>query len=150
MKFNFQLQALLLKFHLSGFVSNSGFGEALRKVPFGSGSVIHSEEPEEWAKEIKKAWAKDRATRLQESKTLLQNYTTTYNWEEQIRDLVNGMTYVGNSKYEFHFLPYFLSVKYIKPYTSQDSNRTSQTSLNINLIIQLLNFSEEILGFHVL
>ena len=59
--------------------ANSGFGEALRKVPFGSGCVIHSEEPEEWAKEIKKVWAKDRATRLQESKTLLQNYTTTYN-----------------------------------------------------------------------
>lgn len=109
--------------------ANSGFGEALRKVPFGSGCVIHSEEPEEWAKEIKKVWTKDRATRLQEAKTLLQNYTSTYNWEEQIRDLVNGMTCVGNSKYEFHFLPYFLSVKYIKPYTS---------------------FSEEILGFDVL
>ena len=87
--------------------ANSGFGEALRKVPFGSGSVIHSEEPEEWAKEIKKVWAKDKATRLQEAKTLLPNYTTTYNWEEQIRDLVNGMTCVGNSKYEFHFYPIF-------------------------------------------
>ena len=79
--------------------ANSGFGEALRKVPFGSGSVIHSEEPDEWAKEIKKVWAKDRATRLQESKTLLQNYTSAYNWEEQIRDLVHRMTNIGSSKY---------------------------------------------------
>ena len=98
--------------------ANSGFGEALKKVPFGSASVIHSEEPGEWAKEIKKVWAKDRATRLQESKTLLQNYTSAYNWEDQIRDLVHRITNIGSSKYEFHFYPTFSLQSIFNNYSS--------------------------------
>lgn len=80
--------------------ANSGFGEALAKVPFGSGCVIPSEDAGVWAKEIEKVWTKDRETRLEECETLRDTYARKYSWEEQSRALVakmrsilNGMTY---------------------------------------------------------
>ena len=79
---------------------NSGFGEALSKVSFGSGYVIHSDDPMVWAEEIKKVRAKRRETRLEESDTLRTRYAKTYNWEKQCNDLVTisrsifaGMTF---------------------------------------------------------
>ena len=39
---------------------NSGFGKALRKVPFGSACVIDSEDPLVWAEAIKEVWNEDR------------------------------------------------------------------------------------------
>ena len=39
---------------------NSGFGEALRKVPFGSSIVIDSDDPKVWAAAIKDIWDRDR------------------------------------------------------------------------------------------
>ena len=50
--------------------SNSGFGEALSKVPFGSSFVIDSEDPNVWAAAIKSVWDKDRQERLEEAETL--------------------------------------------------------------------------------
>ena len=38
--------------------ANSGFGEALKKIPFGSQCVIHSEDADVWAREIEKVWKK--------------------------------------------------------------------------------------------
>ena len=80
--------------------SNSGFGEALSKVPFGSSSVIDSEDPEVWAAAIKKVWGKDREGRLDEAETLRTSYERKYSWANQSRDLVgkmisllNGMTF---------------------------------------------------------
>ena len=79
---------------------NSGFGKALSKVKFGSGCVIHSDDPMVWAEEIKKVWKKDRETRLDESDTLRICYAKKYNWETQCNDLVEiarsmvtGMTF---------------------------------------------------------
>ena len=71
--------------------ANSGFGEALAKVPFGSGCVISSEDALDWAKEIEKVWTKDRETRLQECQTLKNSYAWKYSWEEQSRALVAKM-----------------------------------------------------------
>ena len=79
--------------------SNSGFGKALSKVPFGLLFVIDSVDPKVWAAAIKKVWGKDRESRLEEAKTLRTFYERKYGWANQSRDLlgkmislVNGMT----------------------------------------------------------
>lgn len=72
-------------------ISYSGFGEALQQVRFGSAFVIHSEDPENWAKGIRQSMAKPRAIRLKESKVILQNYAEKYNWQKQTREIVEQM-----------------------------------------------------------
>ena len=70
---------------------NSGFGEALSKVQFGSTFVIDSEDPEVWADAIKDVLKKDRKTRLKEAETLRTSYGTKFNWAKQSRDLLHKM-----------------------------------------------------------
>ena len=78
---------------------NSGFGEALCKVPFGSSCVINSEDSKVWAEAIREVWKKDRETRLQEAEVLRTSYGNKYNWAKQskgfvtkIISIVNGMS----------------------------------------------------------
>ena len=70
---------------------NSGFGEALSSIPFGSSFVVNSEDPADWTAAIQKLWDKDRKSRLDEVKTLRDSYGRKYNWAEQIKGLVNKM-----------------------------------------------------------
>ena len=70
---------------------NSGLGKALGEVKFGSSCVVPSEDAEKWAQEIGKVKAKQRGTRLEESKSLLKNYSEKYNWSVQTRDLIEKM-----------------------------------------------------------
>ena len=70
---------------------NSGFGEALCSVRFGSSFVVNSEDPADWTAAIQKLWDKDRRSRLEEVKTLRDLYGRKYNWTEQIKELVNKM-----------------------------------------------------------
>ena len=76
---------------------NSGFGEALGNVPFGSSFVIDSEDPNAWTAAIKDIRNKNRRTRLGEAKVLRDSYGTMYSWSEQCKDLkkminsLNGM-----------------------------------------------------------
>ena len=70
---------------------NSGFGEALHKVPFGSSFVIDSEDAKVWAEAIKEIWNKDRETRLQEADMLRSSYSRKYSWAKQSQDLVTEM-----------------------------------------------------------
>ena len=70
---------------------NSGFGEALCSVPFGSSFVVNSEDPADWSAAIQKLWEKDRKIRVEEVKTLRDLYGRKYNWAEQIKGLVNKM-----------------------------------------------------------
>ena len=76
---------------------NSGFGEALGNVPFGSSFVIDSENPNAWTAAIKDIRNKNRRTRLGEAKVLRDSYGTMYSWSEQCKDLkkiinsLNGM-----------------------------------------------------------
>ncbi|XP_067050478.1 NLR family CARD domain-containing protein 3-like isoform X2 [Acropora muricata] len=70
---------------------NSGFGEALGRVPFGSSFVIDSEDPSAWTAAIKGTWDKDRRTRLDETKVLRDNYAKRYNWSEQCKNLLDKM-----------------------------------------------------------
>ena len=78
---------------------NSGFGEALRKVPFGSACLIDSEDPLVWAEAIKEVWNKDRETRLQEAELLRSSYEKKYSWAKQSEGLVNQMLTLVNGMY---------------------------------------------------
>ena len=67
---------------------NSGFGEALDQVLFGSTFVIDSEDPSAWTAAIKDMiWNKDRQTRLSEAKVLRDFYEKKYSWPEQCKNL---------------------------------------------------------------
>ena len=70
---------------------NSGFGEALHKVPFGSSCVIDSEDAKVWAEAINGIWNKDRETRLQEAEVLRSSYENKYSWAKQSQGLVTKM-----------------------------------------------------------
>ena len=70
---------------------NSGFGEALCSVPFGSSFVVNSEDPTDWTAAISKIWAKDRKSRLEEVETLRDSYDKQYNWPKQIKYLLHKM-----------------------------------------------------------
>ena len=70
---------------------NSGLGEALKGVVLGSQSVVDSEDPKDWAKEIKHVREKKREVRLSESRFLREKYMEKYNWEESCKSLVRKM-----------------------------------------------------------
>ena len=70
---------------------NSGLGEALKEVPLGSHSVVDSEDPKDWAKEIKRVRQKERKVRLSESRFLREKYLERYSWEEPCKSLVIKM-----------------------------------------------------------
>ena len=81
--------------------SNSGLGEALMKVPYGSNCVVDSEDPKHWASKIKAVRQKDRDVRLTESKLLSEKYLEKYSWEkpcgvlvEKMQTLLTGKTFV--------------------------------------------------------
>ena len=70
---------------------NSGLGEALKEVPSGSHSVVDSEDPIDWAKEIVRVRQKKREVRLSESRFLCEKYLERYSWEEPCKSLVIKM-----------------------------------------------------------
>ena len=70
---------------------NSGLGEALKQVPYGSNSVVDSEDPKEWAKAIRKIREKKRDLRLEETKSLREAYANVYSWEQLCKVLVETM-----------------------------------------------------------
>ena len=70
---------------------NSGLGEALKKVTLGSQIVVDSEDPKDWAKEIKRVRQKERGVRLSESRFLREKYLEEYSWEEPCKSLVIKM-----------------------------------------------------------
>ena len=80
---------------------NSGLGEALREVPLGSFYVINSEDPKDWAREIKAVRQKSRTVRLRESKLLRDFYQETYEWEKPCKILVEKMQNLALGK-SFH------------------------------------------------
>ena len=77
-----------LPFLVSG---NSGFGEALRAIPFGDLFVVDSEDCKEWAKAIKKIRKRNRALRLEEIWRLRDYYEDKYSWQKQGEDLIDKM-----------------------------------------------------------
>ena len=75
---------------------NSGFGEALGNVLFGSSFVIDSEDPNVWTAAIKGMWNKHRQTRLDEAKALRDSYRTKYSWSKQSKDLLKKIINLFN------------------------------------------------------
>ena len=70
---------------------NSGLGEALKNIPYGSSCVVESENPREWANAIKAVRRKDREMRLRESEMVRAAYAKEYSWKEQLDKLVEKM-----------------------------------------------------------
>ena len=70
---------------------NSGIGKALKKVLYGSYSVVNSEEPKKWAEAIRTICSKERELRLREAIFLRQSCAETYQWEGQCSTLVEKM-----------------------------------------------------------
>ena len=66
----------------------SGFGEALRDVTFGTSAIVDSDDAREWASRIKKIRETDRKTRLKQAAELRSNYDEKYSWEKQLGPLV--------------------------------------------------------------
>ena len=82
---------------------NSGLGEALKKVPLGSQSVVDSEDPKDWAREIKRVRQKKRKVRLSESRFLREEYLKKYSWEEPCKSLVIKMRNLVFGKFFYTF-----------------------------------------------
>ena len=84
---------------------NSGLGEALKKVSFGSNCVVESENPKDWASAIKVVRQKDREMRLDECKTLREKYTVKHNWRDDCNRLVERMLRIseGNMFTVFYY-----------------------------------------------
>ena len=83
---------------------NSGLGEALKKVLYGSHCVVDSEDPKKWAKAIMAVRHKDRKVLLKESVALCREYAETYSWQEQCAGLVEKMVHITLGMYCFCFL----------------------------------------------
>ena len=83
---------------------NSGLGEALRGVLYGSSCVVESDDPKVWAKAIKAVRQKDRKVRLHEIKTVRKSYALKYNWEKECDKLVERMSNItlGSKCEKFH------------------------------------------------
>ncbi|XP_068756602.1 D-inositol 3-phosphate glycosyltransferase-like [Montipora capricornis] len=78
---------------------NSGFGEALCKVPLCAPFVIDSDNPDEWAAAIKRIlWDKDRHCRLDEAKNMRKLYDEKYSWPKQIDVLRSKIIEVADGK----------------------------------------------------
>ena len=75
---------------------NSGLGEALMKIPFGSLFVIDSDDPEVWANGIKNVCSKERSRRLQECKMLRVLYQKKYSWEKRSKSLIGKMVRIAH------------------------------------------------------
>ncbi|XP_015750088.1 PREDICTED: D-inositol 3-phosphate glycosyltransferase-like isoform X2 [Acropora digitifera] len=70
---------------------NSGLGDALKVLPFGSSCVVNSEDANEWAKAIRKIYGKKRNLRLREAVKLRESYAEEYHWEGECGRLVQRM-----------------------------------------------------------
>ena len=75
---------------------NSGFGEALSKVPFGASCIVDSEDSKVWAEAIKEVWRKERMIRLMEARVLRTSYGEKYSWSTQCKALVIKMISIVN------------------------------------------------------
>ena len=71
--------------------ADSGFGEALKEVKFGTSSTVDSVDANVWATRIKRVRETERKIRLQEATSLRSNYDEKYSWEEQCGALVQRM-----------------------------------------------------------
>ena len=89
----------------------SGFGEALRDVKFGTSAIVDSDDAREWALRIKKLRETDRKTRLEQAAILRSDYDEKYSWEKQCGSLV-AMMFMMVSGMGFFEPYYFLTLPF--------------------------------------
>ena len=89
----------------------SGFGEALRDVKFGTSAIVDSDDAREWALRIKKVRETDRKTRLEQAAILRSDYDEKYSWEKQCGSLV-AMMFMMVSGMGFIEPYYFLTLSF--------------------------------------
>ena len=89
----------------------SGFGEALRDVAFGTSAIVDSDDAKEWASRIKTIREMDRKTRLEQAAMLRSNYDEKYSWEKQLTPLVammfmmvSGMIFIPCNFFTLHLI----------------------------------------------
>ncbi|XP_015771076.1 PREDICTED: uncharacterized protein LOC107349446 isoform X1 [Acropora digitifera] len=70
---------------------NSGFGEALAGLTFGSSLVVDSEDPSNWTTAINYIWSLDREMQLDMATSIRESYGKKYNWSEQCKNLLEKM-----------------------------------------------------------
>ena len=73
---------------------DSGFGESLSSIPFGSMFFLDSEcikDTSAWKMAIKEVWNKDRKIRLFEVRMLRHLYDQSYSWPLQCKRLIDKM-----------------------------------------------------------
>ena len=70
--------------------SNSGFARAIEDIPFGSYSVVDSEDPSNWAERVEGVRNRHRVV-LQENKVLKDHYRKEYCWKTQCEELVDRL-----------------------------------------------------------
>ena len=70
---------------------NSGFGDALCTVPFGTSFVVDSEDPKVWAEAIDGVRKTNRSQCLKEIEQLRTSYEKRFSWEKQCDVLVDKM-----------------------------------------------------------
>ncbi|XP_015776067.1 PREDICTED: uncharacterized protein LOC107354137 isoform X14 [Acropora digitifera] len=70
---------------------NSGFGDALKELPFGWSCVVNSEDANEWAKAIRTIHDRKRKLRLREAVKIRESYAEEYHWEGECGRLVERM-----------------------------------------------------------
>ena len=73
---------------------NSGFGDALKELPFGWSCVVNSEEASDWAKAIHTIHDKKRKLRLREAIKVRESYAEEYQWEGECGRLVERMLHI--------------------------------------------------------
>ncbi|XP_074609102.1 uncharacterized protein LOC141863461 isoform X3 [Acropora palmata] len=74
--------------------SNSGFGDALKKLSFGWTCIVNSEDASEWAKATRTILGIERKLRLGEAVKIRESYAEKYHWEGECGRLVERMLYI--------------------------------------------------------
>ena len=74
--------------------SNSGFGDALKKLSFGWTCIVNSEDASEWVKATRTILGIERKLRLGEAPKIRESYAEKYHWEGECGRLVERMLYI--------------------------------------------------------
>ena len=70
--------------------SDSGFARAITDIPFGSYSIVDSEDPAKWAEAIQGVRNRHRVV-LEENKILKEHYSKKYCWKTQCKELADRL-----------------------------------------------------------
>ena len=75
---------------------NSGFGEAQREI--GTSFIVDSEDPNHWAKAIRRIRERGSEKAIQECQQLRTRYSEKYSWEKQSRKFVEILQSLPHSE----------------------------------------------------